>query len=298
MHRILFTGALSALVALSALGADRHFEKKFTVSPGGTLTLATDVGSVDVAGTQDNEVSVVADLHGRQRDVDGFDLTTSQTASGVDVKGRGARHNFWSWGSNDLDIRFVIKVPRQYSVSLNTAGGDIAISALQGTARGETSGGTIRISGIEGPVNLTTSGGDVHADNVKGTLHLETSGGSIAIAGATGDVDVSTSGGNIHINDVDGNVRAETSGGNVVVKLRKENKGIYVETSGGNIDIVMDKGVGATIDASTSGGGVVCDLPISVKGRIDESSIHGDINGGGKTIHAHTSGGDVRIRPL
>jgi lia operon protein LiaG len=100
------------------------------------------------------------------------------------------------------------------------------------------------------------------------------------------------------IADVEGRVRAETSGGNVAVKVRGGNKGVHAETSGGNVEVFVAKDCAANLDASTSGGNVECDLPVTVVGKIKESSIKGTINGGGPLIYAHTSGGNVRIRPL
>ncbi len=126
----------------------------------------------------------------------------------------------------------------------------------------------------------------------------ETSGGNIRVKTVTGSVKVETSGGNISVEDVDGKVFAETSGGNVVLKVRGANKGIHAETSGGNVTVAIGKSVGATIDAATSGGEVECDLPVTVSGKISESRIKGTLNGGGEVIYAHTSGGDVHIKPL
>ena len=80
--------------------------------------------------------------------------------------------------------------------------------------------------------------------------------------------------------------------------MKGSNKGIHAETSVGNIEIAIPRDAGATIDAETSGGDVVCDVPVTVSGRIRESEVKGVVNGGGPTIYAHTSGGDVRIRTL
>jgi DUF4097 and DUF4098 domain-containing protein YvlB len=298
LKRIASFALLALLPAVLALAGDRHFEKKFSATSGGTLTLATDAGSLTVTGSSDNEVAVLADLRGRQKDVDDFDISASQTDKGVDVKGRGRSSKWFSWGSNDLEVHFTIRVPHEYNLKLQTSGGGIEISSLKGKAQGETSGGDIHLADFEGEVSLNTSGGTIKAENVKANTHMETSGGDIVVSSAVGSVDVSTSGGNIRISEVDGNVRAETSGGNITVKLKNGNKGVYAETSGGNVDIVMGKTLAANIDASTSGGDVVCDLPVTVSGKIDESRIKGVINGGGNTIYAHTSGGNVRIRAL
>jgi hypothetical protein len=284
-------------VALGQAG-ERKFEKKFSVSPGGTLRVATDVGSVKIMGTGSNEVSVVAQLTGRERDVEGFDITAEQTGNGVEVRGKAKSKHGWFWNSMDLNVEYTIQVPREYSLDLHTSGGDLDVNTLKGSIRGGTSGGNITLGSIEGKVMMETSGGEIQVDKVSGDVKLETSGGNLRIGNVKGVVDVGTSGGNIELGEVQGKVRAETSGGNIRIKVTGANEGIFAETSGGNIEIMISKTVGADLDAATSGGEVECGLPMTVQGKISESQVRGTINGGGKKIYAHTSGGDVRITAL
>ncbi|MBM2840691.1 MAG: hypothetical protein HW412_1219 [Bacteroidetes bacterium] len=291
-----FVAILLCVSILSSISAEKKFEKKFPATRSGTLILNTDVGDVTISGTSASEVSIVAEIHGRQRDVDEFDISAWQNETGVEVKGKGRRSNWFRWFDDSPEVRFTIMVPREYSTRVNTSGGNIVITNLKGKIEGETSGGDLRISDIEGLVTLETSGGNIHAEKLTGNLHMETSGGDIELMAISGNVDVGTSGGNIRISDVDGKVRAETSGGDVVVRAKDGNKGIYAETSGGDIDIVVPRNIAATIDASTTGGEVTCDLPVTMSGRLDESRIRGTVNGGGNPIQAHTSGGDVRIK--
>jgi hypothetical protein len=294
-----FLLTLCFILAAVSFGADRRFEKKFSVAPGGTFRLSTDVGSVKVTGGSSNEVSILAELRGSERDINDFEITADQNGSGVDVKGRNKHgHGWFNFGNSNMDIQYTITVPREYNLEMNTSGGNISVSTLKGSVKGGTSGGNIEIVTVEGPANLHTSGGNLRAEGINGKLDMETSGGEVEVATVTGDVDVSTSGGNIRLREVDGKVRAETSGGDINVKLKNANKGIYVETSGGNIELAMAKNSNANIDASTSGGDVTCDLPITVSGKISESHIKGVINGGGQTVHARTSGGDIRIVAL
>lgn len=287
---------LVAAFAASSVGADRKFEKKFSVSSGGTLTLTTDVGDVGFSGSSSGEVSIVADIRGRQRDVDEFEVSAWQNDSGVEVKGKSKRSHFFSWFDNDLEIRYTVKVPHDYNIRVTTSGGDITVADLKGSVQGETSGGDLTLRNVDGGIRLETSGGNIRAETLTGNIHMETSGGDIQVASIVGEVDVSTSGGNVRVSDVDGKIKAETSGGDVVIKARGENKGIHAETSGGDIDIVVPRMISATIDASTTGGEVTCDLPVTMSGRFDESRVRGTINGGGNAIRARTSGGDVRIR--
>jgi DUF4097 and DUF4098 domain-containing protein YvlB len=239
---------LAVCTGFLAIAADKHFEKKFPGLPGGTLTLTTDVGSVTVTGSSTNEVAIVADLLGRSRDVEGFAISAEESAKGVEVTGRQRRGGGWFWNSSDLDVRFTVAVPHDFSLQLHTSGGDMTITDVKGKIGGETSGGNLIVTGTEGEVKLETSGGNIRAERIIGDLTMGTSGGDIVLSSAKGNVDVSTSGGNIRITDADGKIRAETSGGNVTVKAIDGGKGIYAETSGGNIDIMVKKTIAATLD--------------------------------------------------
>lgn len=301
---MLRSGTMIATASLLVVGltmvwaAEKKFEKKFTVSPGGTFTLRTDVGEVLITGTESNEVSVVANIRGREKDVNEFEVTADQTSSGVDVRGEGRGGTSW-WGrSHDLEARFTVGIPKTYNVRASTAGGDVAVKTVKGSVKAETSGGDVEARQIEGDLHMETSGGDVRAERITGSVRMGTSGGDVEVAVVKGDVDVETSGGSIMVKDVEGRVSAETSGGDIVIGLAGANVGVNASTSGGNIEILVAKSVAADIDASTSGGAVVCDIPISVVGRIEEDHIKGTINGGGKLIRAHTSGGDIRIRAM
>jgi len=298
-HQIIGLIIVSSLVLIAASaswGAESRFEKKFGVARGGTLTLKTDVGSVSIRGTSSSEVSVVAEIKGREKDVKDFEINASETSGGVEIIGRSSRGGwrFFSW--SDLDVHFTVNVPNEYNVTTNTSGGDITVRDLKGWVRGKTSGGDMLLADIEGAINIGTSGGQINLERVSGDIDAETSGGDISVASAVGGVTLSTSGGNIRVGEVTGKIRAETSGGDIVVKIKGDNKGIYAETSGGDIEVIVAGNIAATIDAETSGGDVTCDLPLTITGKLNESRIHGSINGGGNTIHAHTSGGDIRIR--
>ncbi|MBX2992386.1 MAG: DUF4097 family beta strand repeat protein [Bacteroidetes bacterium] len=295
--RIILAMVVTFIVSfVYASGAEKTFDKKFTATPGGTFFIKTDFGSVEITGTDAKEVSVYATLRGRQRDVDEFEITASQTSGGVEVRGKSPRSGRWfNWGSNDLEVRYTIKVPREYNLRMETSGGNITVNSVKGKLNGGTSGGDIALADISGSIDLETSGGNIRAEKVDGTLRMETSGGDIRISEVKGDVNVHTSGGNVTLNTIDGKVRAETSGGNITVRVKESNQGVFAETSGGNIDIMMPKNISATIDASTSGGDVTCDFPITMSGKMSDSRIRGTVNGGGNPIHARTSGGDIRI---
>ena len=276
----------------------QHFDKKFTVNPGGTLRVKTDVGSVRVTGSSGNEVSIVADMHGSQRDLERFKMSADQKGNDVEVRGESSHGGSWFSGFHDFDVDIVISVPKNYNLNLSTAGGNVEVRSVTGSVDGSTSGGDVSVQDVEGGVTLGTSGGTVSAEKVKGDIRMSTSGGDVRGREIIGSVVAKTSGGNVNLEATDGEVEARTSGGNVYIKLNGKGKGIHAETSGGNIDFEVPRDLAADLDLSTSGGEVTCDFPITISGKIQSDEIRGTVNGGGQKVYGHTSGGNVTVRPI
>jgi DUF4097 and DUF4098 domain-containing protein YvlB len=281
-------------------GARRHFDKQtqkysesFNVQKGGILRLDTDVGGVTVTGGDVSTVQVTVNVKGAESDVKEFTVKFNQTDQGVEIVGRYRDHNGWHFNWRDFDAHYEVVVPADFNLNLETSGGDIVVSDIRGTVRGQTSGGDVEITGITGDINLETSGGDIRLRQITGTVVSETSGGDIDGTSLTGDVRVETSGGNIDLREVNGKTVASTSGGNVRMEL-VEYKGVDASTSGGNITIRLPGSAGADIHAETVAGSVHCDFPF--QGSLDDGTLDGTINGGGQRLRAETSGGDISIR--
>jgi hypothetical protein len=60
--------------------------------------------------------------------------------------------------------------------------------------------------------------------------------------------------------------------------------------------VTLDPSVGLEIDASTSGGSVTSDLPITLRGEADKHSLRGSLGGGGERLVLRASGGPIRIQ--
>jgi hypothetical protein len=85
-------------------------------------------------------------------------------------------------------------------------------------------------------------------------------------------------------------VRVELTAGNA--------SGGSLSSSGGSVTVRLDPGVGLEIDAASSGGGVVADLPIRVHGELSRTRVRGTIGEGGAVLKLRSSGGGVRIEPV
>src|SRR5690348_3854891 len=92
--------ALVLIAASSAQAAERTFDKTFTVSPGGTLIVDADSASVQVSGSDGNQVVVHMKYRASEEELAKTQLDAVQSGDGVTVTMRRQERNKWfSWGS-------------------------------------------------------------------------------------------------------------------------------------------------------------------------------------------------------
>jgi DUF4097 and DUF4098 domain-containing protein YvlB len=266
-----------ALGSLVAHGAEKRLDRTFDVTPGGLLTVESDGTNVVVQGGEGNRVVVHIVLKGSQSTLDRMEVDATQSGADVRVTAKKSSHWFdWLSFSWSLGGEIRVEVPRSYNAQIKTSGGDVSLARLEGKAEGRTSGGDVHAADIRGPLTLHTSGGDVTATGIEGDTELSTSGGEVRAV-------------------VNGKIDARTSGGDVTLELVGANRGISAHTSGGSVVLRLPKATAATVTARTSGGSIHSDLPVAAT-DLSERSLRGSINGGGSSIDAHTSGGDIRLQ--
>jgi DUF4097 and DUF4098 domain-containing protein YvlB len=308
-------GALVVLLLLACgtLSADTRIERELALDSGGKFILDTDTGSVEVVGGAGSGVRVI--LSSSKDDFESmYDVHFEERPGEVEVR-VDRKRKVSSWFRSGPGVRFRIEVPSGAEIDIDTAGGEIEAREIGAAARLDTSGGEIRASRIGGPlladtsggaitieevdgdVDADTSGGGIRIDSVRGNVRADTSGGSIAITGVTGDIHADTSGGSIKIDEAGGQVRADSSGGPIRVSFGPGNaSGGSLSTSGGGITVTLDATVGLDIDASSSGGSVEFDMPLTVQGRVSKNAVKGKLGSGGELLKLRTSGGGIEIR--
>jgi len=230
-------------------------EKTFSILPGKNLLV--DISSGDVKVTNWDKEEVYVKILGDEDAMEKMDFTLEGNDEEVKVTGKKIS-SISSWFSN-VDVEVEIKVPSNFNLDINTAGGDV------------------KCGGITGKAEMNTSGGDVWADKFSGNLNASTSGGDIFLFCR------------------DAKINAETSGGDIKVEYEGENKEIDVSTSGGDIEITLPKEFKAAMQLATSGGDVSCSLNMSNVKKSSGSRLIGDLNGGGEKFWVHTSGGDITV---
>jgi DUF4097 and DUF4098 domain-containing protein YvlB len=295
-------------------GSVATVNKTFAVEPGGTLDLEATNGSITVTGGDRSEVVVEEEIRfekaSREEAAEYLDENaTSYEQTNNTVRIRGPERNGGSWwgGTDDVQYRYRVQVPRRFSAQLQTSGGSLTVTDLEGVVQGKTAGGSVtteRITGdvqvrtaggsltlraIDGRVQGRTAGGGIEVDDVTGPLNVRTAGGSIRISEVNDSVTAKTAGGSVQVERVDGAVEARTSGGDVTVRGVAQE--VRAKTSGGDIEL---RDLGGPVTAETSGGDIEGD---NLRGAVDARTSAGDVEleNVAAPITARTSVGDVEI---
>lgn len=210
-------------------------------------------------------------------------------------------------------------------VHVETGGGGIHVGSAKGVIQASSGGGPIRIDSGEQRMELNTGGSDIHVTTCGGDLKAQTGGGNITIGSVNGQAYLETGGGSIRLGSANGPVRASTGGGSV--ELYKMSHGAHVETGAGGITAEFI-GTGPNFSDSrleTAAGDIrvylPANLPVTVQAAIDVANGHsirtdfsefkitsegqdygpkeqyceGKLNGGGPTLHVHTTVGNIDL---
>lgn len=282
------------LAAATVFAAEESYSETFQLNQGGTLDLKIDLGSIDIKTWDRNSIEFEAVVKGKSSFVNGFEFSFEDSPNFVQIRGEHPKRK-WGFFSGSRKVKVTLRVPKESNVKIKTAGGNIKIQDLIGDAELRTSGGNLDIQNIDGELVAKTSGGHIRAGSIAGETYISTSGGYIDIDRVDGDLEARTSGGRISIERVRGEVVAKTSGGSIKLAVDGPFQGIDASTSGGAIVCYLADDASANISARTSGGSVIVDFPMTVQGKLSRSKVNGKINGGGPDLYLRTSGGSIKV---
>jgi len=320
----LLAAALACASLLLAVDPDDHVRKSVPVGSSTRLVLNADVGAIRVEPGNGKTVDVEVYFHGTPPSEAEFkrmrrDFRLDVAPQGSDIRVTGAFQGGWEpalaffpfFGSHPIcrnwqcleystwlrEVEYRVTLPPKFNSDVETSGGPISLSRLDGDVNAHTSGGGITLTGGLGKAVVHTSGRPIRIRDVAGDVDASTSGGPISIEHNLGRVKAHTSGGGIEIRDAVGAINASTSGGGVSASLvgqPKEESRLY--TSGGSINVSLSKDVRLDLDASTNGGGVWTDFAVPTSGERHHNELRGPLNGGGPLLYLHTSGGGISVR--
>jgi DUF4097 and DUF4098 domain-containing protein YvlB len=215
-----------------------------------------------------------------------------------------------SEGNDRGRVNLTVTVPKTALVTVNSGRGDVTAAGLTGGATITTSHGDVRLSAIDGPVQVHFDGGrgdfaahqvngdvtsdgncndvtlseikgkvtmngeifgDVHMETITGPIHMHTSVTEMDVASLPGDLTLNSD--VLRVTQAKGDVRVVTHAKDVDVNQVYGNT--YVDDSRG--DISIEPAGPYNIDAHNGKGDVEVTLPPDASGTVSGHTQNGDI---------------------
>ena len=307
---ILFLGALTAILSgcdldeIASFGNAHAYEKDFhqhyPLKSGGTLSLDSFNGAVEISGWDQEKVQVDGVQYAsteRLRDAISIDVVADgnsvqiRTIRPIDARG-------------NMGVKYIIKAPRKVNLDrIVTSNGAVKIDDVDGVMRVRTSNGSVRASRVRGDVDAQTSNGSVEIRDVEGPATIRTTNGPVRANGVHVALQVSTSNGPIHAMLHDPRPRqpvklSTTNGGIELTMNQLEDNDIRVTTSNGGITLKLPSRIGARVRARTSHSSIHSDFDVDRDEPSSKHRLEGRIGGGGPTLELTTSNGSIRLLKL
>ena len=309
---------LQANGARSREKAEERVTQSFNVESGGLLSVDIDGGSIEVRPSDSRVVYVemyrrfeAGSADEARQLLERHPVRISQSGNNVYIETDKVNVR----GRKQVELK--VSVPRNFNVNLKTSGGGIGVEGLVGTVSGKSSGGGLRFSSIEGPVRGETSGGPIAVRDIEGEVVVKTSGGGIEVNNVTnnvvahtsggsitarrieGSLDAKTSGGSLNFEEIAGEIDGRSSGGSVTARFsRPIEANCRLETSGGSVNIYLPENSRFDLDAQAGSGQIVTEFPVSItfQGKLEKSTLKGQVNGGGAVLYCRTSGSNINLK--
>lgn len=282
-------------------GMQDEINKSFRVSPGGQLTLDSDVGNVEIKTGNSDTVSIeikrrlkVDNRQAADELLKNLNLDMSQNGNDVNVIVKLVDDNNQT-NRRKIQMDFLVSMPRNFNLKLRTVG-SANVADVQGMVNASTAGGSLRIGNVEGPVTAQSGGGSLTIGNVGGNLEARSGGGSINVGRISGSVKASAGGGSVSIEEAADATEVTASGGSVKAYIsRQPSAGFKMRADAGNIDLRLPDSVAISVDASCTAGRVTTDYGLAGESSMHGGSLKGDINGGGPSVVLRASAGNIHL---
>ncbi|HUP04525.1 MAG TPA: DUF4097 family beta strand repeat-containing protein [Bryobacteraceae bacterium] len=300
---LLLAAAAAGMLSLAACDVEdlnfqrfqRDFHYSYPLKAGGSFSLESFNGSVDISGWDQDTVDISGTKYGPTPEAaDALKIDIQNSPDEVSVRAiRPSDHR------NNEGARFSVKIPRTALLErVTTSNGSIHTMDGKGPSRFRTSNGSVRVQDLEGSLDATTSNAAVELRNIAGDATVRTSNGHIEVGRLAGSLDAGTSNSSItaEAGAAGHGVRLDTSNGSVELTLPARYSGeVHVSSSNASITVRTPSEPNARIMAHTSNSEISSDYEIRAEGRFGKNSVEGAIGSGGGLLDLGTSNGSIRL---
>lgn len=224
--------------ALTGLTEDTRTGQGSYPVKGGALTVQTSSADLELRSGDVREITVTKKF---DRNVFGSEPSEKYNDGKLELKDTGC--GFLSFG---CDTHYVITVPKDLKVTIESSSGDLKVSQLPAGVTLQTSSGAIEIDHIGGQMSLKSSSGDISGTNLSAT--------AVTAQSSSGDVEL---GFDLAPQTID----AQTSSGDVGLRLPAGSETYKVEADSNSGDesanIKTDPESSRVIKAKSSSGDAI-----------------------------------------
>lgn len=196
-------------------------------------------------------------------------------------------------------VDFHIALPPSATLRLHTRNGRVTVDGARAGLTATTSNGRMIVRNVRGDIELRTSNGAIEARDVEGNADLHTSNGGITLTrvGRT-RLAAETTNGDIRADAVAGDMRLWSSNGRIELRVASvtDKPRIEAVTSNGRVLVELPKSVSARLDVRTSNGRVVSLLSDLKDCDIGRAHLRATLNDGRGTVRIKSSNGSITIQ--
>jgi DUF4097 and DUF4098 domain-containing protein YvlB len=285
-RQIIVHRAASLCLALLATGLfaagarAEDYAKSFSVSNRANVHVDTNDGSVRITTGDTKQVEFHVEYAGLVIDKT-LHIESHQQGDDVEITARVVRNLPFSLGFTKLHIE--VRMPKDGDLRVATGDGSIKAGDLSGAIDLQSGDGALTVNSLRGDIRLHTGDGSIDGSDLDGKCDAMSGDGRIRL---TGRFDV------LHAKSGDGSVDVGALHGS------KLDSSWNIASGDGSVEVALPADLPVDIDASTGGGHISSDIPITVEGIMSKSRVRGKMNGGGQTLTIHTGDGAIRLKQV
>lgn len=281
--RAVILGVTAALGMCQAFAGETHKESRLEIAPGGTLTVATSGGSVNLKPGAGSAVVLAYTTHSDKVEVD---QTSTVDHRRIEVRTHALSDQKPTADENKVD--FEIAVPPGVSVTVST------VSA------------PITADGVSGELNLSSESGQVTVRNANRS-HVIVEGvvAPVSLTNlSAARIDITANGGAVQLTNVWGpKIHVATSSGNISYQGDCSGVGSYkFSTHSGSIELTLPETASVDLAAHTYNGTLENDFPLQKKSHTSSpppkqgSSFAGTSHSGASAVELQSISGRIRVK--
>lgn len=296
-----FYCAASAALGLAATANAENYQKSYSIDGRAHVQVHATFAQVRVTTSDEPKVQFNVDYDKTDWSTS-LPISSRQDGSVVMLSAIVDSHSWWGWshfGSHRLSIE--VRMPKNADLQVETTNGAIDVSSLNGNLSIHTSNGQIEARDLSGTIDIGSSNGGLSLERLRGSVKVHTSNSAINATGLDGTCELGTSNGRIYATGRFDTLDISSSNGAVVARAETGSKmtsGWTIATSNASIELAVPPDLKADLNASTSNGGIMLDLPVTVQGYQSRSQLGGKLNGGGAELSLHTSNASLHVRGI